>query len=32
MPIHFAAEDNLIEIGELLLSKGANANSKDHNY
>ena len=31
-PLHYAAEKNSKEIGELLISKGANMNEKDINY
>ena len=31
-PLHYAAENDLIKIGELLLSKGADINAKDIIY
>ena len=31
-PLHIAAENNSKEIGELLISKGADINAKDINY
>ena len=31
-PLHIAAEKNWKEIGELLISKGADINAKDINY
>ena len=31
-PLHFAAEKNSKEIGEILISKGADINAKDINY
>ena len=31
-PLHYAAENNSKEIGEVLISKGADINAKDINY
>ena len=31
-PLHVAAENNAKEMGELLISKGADINAKDINY
>ena len=31
-PLHYAAQNNSKEIGELLISKGADINAKDINY
>ena len=31
-PIHYAAENNSIEIGKILISKGADINAKDIIY
>ena len=31
-PLHYAAEDNSKEMGELLLSEGADINQKDFNF
>ena len=31
-PLHSAAENNSKEIGELLISKGADINSRNNNY
>ena len=32
MPLHLAAERNFLEIGELLISKGADINAKTFAY
>ena len=31
-PLHYAAKKNSKEIGEILISKGADVNAKDINY
>ena len=31
-PLHYAANNNSKEIGEILISKGADINAKDINY